>query len=56
MISMFRKLLTTGAILGLVGTAGFSYAQGEPVGFVKTVSGDEAFMPLSESTCPAVKK
>ncbi len=23
---------------------------------VKTVSGDEAFMPLSESTCPAVKK
>jgi branched-chain amino acid transport system substrate-binding protein len=23
---------------------------------VKTIPGDEAFMPLSESTCPAVKK
>ena len=40
MNTTFRKFLNTGAILVLAGAAGSSHAQGEPVGFVKTVSGE----------------
>jgi len=48
-ITTFQKFLNTGAVLVLAGAAGFSYAQGEPVGFVKTVSGDAWVVTAGQS-------